>query len=142
MESDVEWHWSTHQGAALDQVKKLLTESPTLKYCDPKLPTKTSVDASKSGIGAVLLQKHDDTWAPVAYASRSLSKSEQNYAQIEKEALAILFGWECFRVYLYGKTFTVVIRPQALTWSLYSTNRFVKPRHEFNDFALGYRNTT
>ena len=43
----------------------------------------------------------------VAYASRSLSKSEQNYAQIEKEALAILFGCERFHVYLYGKSFTV-----------------------------------
>ena len=66
-----------------------------------------SVDASKFGLGAVLLQKHGDTWAPVAYASRSLSKSEQNYAQIEKEALAILFGCERFHVYLYGKSFTV-----------------------------------
>ena len=83
MESDVEWHWSNHHNAALDQIKKLLTESPTLKYYDPELPTRISVDASKFGLGAVLLQKHGDTWAPVAYASRSLSKSEQNYAQIE-----------------------------------------------------------
>ena len=62
---------------------------------------------SKFGLGAVLLQKHGDIWAPVTYASRSLSKSEQNYAQIEKEALAILFGCERFHVYLYGKSFTI-----------------------------------
>ena len=107
MESDVEWHWSNRHDNTLDQIKKLLTESPTLRYYDPDLPTKTSVDASKFGLGAVLLQKHGDTWALVAYASRSLSKSEQNYAQIEKEALAILFGCERFHVYLYGKSFTV-----------------------------------
>ena len=107
MESDVEWHWSNHHNAALDQIKKLLTESPTLKYYDSELPTRISVDASKFGLGAVLLQQHGDTWAPVAYASRSLNKSEQNYAQIEKEALAILFGCERFHVYLYGKCFTV-----------------------------------
>ena len=107
MESDVEWHWSNHHNAALDQIKELLTESPTLKYYDSELPTRISVDASKFGLGAVLLQKHGDTWAPVAYASRSLNKLEQNYAQIEKEALAILFGCECFHVYLYGKSFTV-----------------------------------
>ena len=70
MESDVEWHWSNHHNAALDQIKKLLTESPTLKYYDPELPTRISVDASKFGLGAVLFQKHGDTWAPVAYASR------------------------------------------------------------------------
>ena len=107
MESDVEWHWSNRHDNALDQIKKLLTESPTLRYYDTNLPTKTLVDASKFGLGGVLLQKHGDTWAPVAYASRSLSKSEQNYAQIEKEALAILFGCERFHVYLYGKSFTV-----------------------------------
>ena len=108
LETDVEWHWSTYHNTILDQIKKLaLTESPTLKYYDPKLPTKTSVDASKSGLGGVLLQKHGGTWAPVAYASRALSKSEQNYAQIEKEALAILFGCERFHVYLYGKPFSV-----------------------------------
>ena len=69
-ESDVEWHWSNHHNAALDQIKKLLTESLTLRYYDPELPTRISVDASKFGLGAVLLQKHGDTWAPVAYASR------------------------------------------------------------------------
>ena len=107
MESDVKWHWSNHHNAALDQLKKLLAESPTLKYYDSELPTRISVNASKFGFGAVLLQKHGDTWAPVAYASISLNKSEQNYAQIEKEALAILFGCECFHVYQYGKSFTV-----------------------------------
>ena len=95
------------QSSQCSSNKEILIESPTLRYYDPKLPTKTSVDASKFGLRAVLLQKHDDIWAPVAYAGRSLSKSEQNYAQIEKEALAILFGCERFHVYLYGKSFIV-----------------------------------
>ena len=78
-----------------------------MKYYDPKLPTKTSVDASKSGLGGVLLQKHVDTWAPVAYASRALNKSEKNYAQIEQEAPVILLSCERFHFYLYGKPFSV-----------------------------------
>ena len=61
MESNVEWHWSNHHNAALDQKKKLLTESPTLKYYHPELPIRISVDTSKFGLGAVLLQKHGDT---------------------------------------------------------------------------------
>ena len=72
MESDVEWYWSNHHNAALDQIKKLLTESPTLKYYDPELPTRISVDASKLGLGAVLLQKHGDTWAPVAPVAQQI----------------------------------------------------------------------
>ena len=107
LESNVRWHWSNHHDAILEQIKRSLTESPTLKYYNLKLQTKISIDASKSGLEAVIMQKHDDAWAPVRYASRALSKSEQNYAQMEKEKLAILFGYERFHVYLNRKPFIV-----------------------------------
>ena len=48
------------------------------------------VDASKHGLGAVLMQEGK----PVAYASKSLNPTEQDYAQIEKEMYAIVFGTE------------------------------------------------
>ena len=41
--------------------------------------------------------------APVTYASGSFTKTEQNYAQIEKETLAIVFGTQRFHDYVYGK---------------------------------------
>ena len=106
LESTVEWHWSEHQEKAFERLKTEISSSPTLKYYDPQLETMLSVDASKYGLGAVLLQKNE-TWAPVAYASRSLTKTEQNYAQIEKETLAIVFGTQRFHDYVYGKHFTV-----------------------------------
>ena len=65
-----------------------------------------SVDASKYGLEAVLQQKHD-TLSRVAYASRSVTKTEPNYAQIEKETLAIAIGTQSFHDYVYGKHFTV-----------------------------------
>ena len=70
-----------------------------MKYYDVTKDVTIQVDASLNGLGAVLLQ--DDH--PVAYASRSLTQSEQNYAQIEKEMLAITFGCERFHEYIYGK---------------------------------------
>ena len=63
-----------------------------LKYFDQNQPTKVSVDASKVGLGAVLLQLHRDDWHPVAYTSRAMSKNERNYLQIKKEMLAVVYG--------------------------------------------------
>ena len=51
------------------------------------------------GLGACLMQDGH----PVAYASRSLTPTEVQYAQIEKELLAIVFAMEKFETYLYGR---------------------------------------
>ena len=56
------------------------------------------VDASKYGLGATLMQEGK----PIAFASKSLTPSEINYAQIEKEMFAILFGCRRFHQYIYG----------------------------------------
>ena len=70
----------------------MITMSPVLKFYDVAEEVTIQCDASEKGLGATLLQKGQ----PVAFASRSLSKSEQNYAQIEKEYLAIVFSCERF----------------------------------------------
>ena len=56
-------------------------------------------DASEKGLGASLLQ----SGRPISYASRALTSTEQNFAQIEKELLAIVFGIECFHQYTFGR---------------------------------------
>ena len=60
------------------------------------------MDASKDGLGAVLLQDHDGDWKPVAYAAQSMTEREQRYAQIEKECLGIVFGCDKFHSYVFG----------------------------------------
>ena len=50
-------------------------------------------------MGSVLMQKGQ----LVAYASRALTDAEKNYAQIEKELLAVVFGMEHFRQFMYGR---------------------------------------
>ena len=97
LEKNTEWHWDTQQMQALNQLKDMATNHPSLKYFDQSKPTTISVDASSKGMGAVLLQ--DDH--PVAYASKSLTPAQQNYAQIEKEMLAIVFGCHKLQDYIY-----------------------------------------
>src|SRR5271163_1412632 len=99
--SDVAWSWDPDvHGKAFETVKQLLREAPVLKYFDSRCPTTVlQCDASQCGLGVCILQ--DDR--PVAYASRALTANEINYAQIEKELLAIVFGMKKFHTYLYGR---------------------------------------
>ncbi len=73
---------------AINEIKRLITSPPCLKFYDPNLPTRLKPDASQDGLGALLEQNHrsseGDRWFPIAYASRALLPYEKNYAQIEK----------------------------------------------------------
>ena len=103
---------------AINEIKRLITSPPCLKFYDPNLPTRLKPDASQDGLGALLEQNHQttdgDRWFPIAYASRALLPYEKNYAQIEKETLSIVFGVERFHEYLYGRRFTVINDHQPL----------------------------
>ena len=107
LETKENWNLTDQHTKQFRNLQQLVSQSPVLKYFNQELPTKVSVDASKSGLGAVLLQAEDDIWCPVAYASRALTKAEQNYSQIEKETLAVVFGTEHFNQYIYGRAFLV-----------------------------------
>jgi len=76
-----------------------------LALYSPAAETKISADSSSYGLGAVLLQKQQDSWSPIAFASRSLTETEARYAQIEKEALACTWASEKFADYILGKKY-------------------------------------
>ncbi|KAK3736764.1 hypothetical protein QZH41_008004 [Actinostola sp. cb2023] len=103
LRQDVVWSWLPNHDLALDRVKKALTSSPVLRFFDVHKEITLQVDASKSGLSACLLQEGH----PVVYASRSLTQAETNYAQIEKELLAIVFGCERFNQFTYGREITI-----------------------------------
>ena len=104
LQKDVEWSWGQAENEAFESLKTAISSTPVLKFKDPKEPVSLSVDASSKGLGAVILQNNQ----PVAYASKALTESQQNYAQIEKEMLAIVFGCERFHDFLYGQNVVTV----------------------------------
>ena len=93
LRKDVEFIWSTHCDESLKKIKEALSSAEVLAHFDPKLPLGLACDTSKVGIGAVLYHRYDNgTERPIAYASKALTKAEQNYSQIEREALSLVYG--------------------------------------------------
>ena len=74
-----------------------------LPYFNVNAETTLQMDASKKELGACLIQNGK----VVCYASRAITKTEQNYQNLEQEALGTIWGMEKFHYFLYGKEFTL-----------------------------------
>ena len=113
---DVPWKWTDECAKAFERSKDTLVSSSVLTHHDPALPLKLAGDASSYGVGAVISHVMEDgTERPIAFASRTLSRSEQNYSQIEKEALSLIFGVKKIHLYLFGRNFTLTTDHKPLT---------------------------
>ena len=112
-------YWGPEQQEAFETLQKLCTESPILAYADFKAPFVLHTDASGDGLGAVLYQVQDGQKRVIAYASRSLSKSERNYSVHKLEFLALKWAiTDKFHEYLYGSEFQVFTDNNPLTYVL------------------------
>ena len=113
LQKSKQWKWSKACAQAFQHAKEALSSASVLAHYDPTLPLTLAGDASAYGIGAVISHVlPDGSEKPIAFASCSLSSSERNYAQIEKEALSLIFGIKKFHQYLYGRKF-LLDRPQT-----------------------------
>ena len=100
------WSWRTAQKQAFQEIKSSLTLSPTLALYDPNKETVVAADASSFGLGAVITQVQENgVRRPVAYTSRAMTPTEQRYAQIEREALALTWACKRFSDLIIGKHF-------------------------------------
>lgn len=109
------WIWGQEQQESFQRTKDLLCAAPCLAHYNATAPLIVSADASPVGVGAVLsiVDDHGEE-RPVAYASRSLSSSEKNWSQLDREGLAIVFAvkkWHCFLLGRAGVTIKTDHRP-------------------------------
>lgn len=102
--------------------KEILMRDPILMYPDFTKDFTLTTDASDYAIGAVLSQGPLGKDRPVAYASRTLNKTEERYSTTEKELLAIVWAVKHFKPYLYGRKFKLVTDHKPLIYSLTNTN--------------------
>ena len=132
------WEWTKIHKESFSKIKKLLSSDSLLVHFDINKPIILVCDASPFGIGAVLAHKlPDGSEAPIAFYSRTLTSTERNYAQIDREALGIISGVKKFHHYLYGLKFSIhtdhkpllrlfdpykptadILSPRMLRWSI------------------------
>ena len=110
------WQWSQECEKSFQKLKDQLSSDQVLAHYNYTLPVRLACDASQYGVGAVISHlMPDGTERPIAYGSRTLTKAEKNYAQIDKEAAAIIFGIKKFHPYIYGRKFTLITDHKPLT---------------------------
>nr|XP_002730526.1 PREDICTED: uncharacterized protein K02A2.6-like [Saccoglossus kowalevskii] len=129
---DTKWEWGPEQQGSFEKLKSLLASHKVMKYFDPRLKTELLVDASPTGLGAVLTQVNEtrDTCNIIAYASHALTDTESRYSQTEREALAVIWACEHFHIYVFGSEFKVITDHKPLEGMFNKSNSKLTARLE------------
>ena len=98
----VDWKWEEDQDKAFDSLKQRITKQPVLAVPTDEDQFRIECDSSNFANGAILSQKINEKWKPIAFRSRSLNATERNYEIYDKELLAIMDSIEEWRQYLLG----------------------------------------
>ena len=115
LKKDKDWLWTEEHTQAFENLKQKFTEIPCLAHYNSDYPNMITTDASAKGLGATLWQEQTDgKLKPIGFASRFLSDTEKKYAINELELLAVVWGLEHFRLYIYGKPNKLLTDHQAL----------------------------
>ncbi|XP_058034327.1 uncharacterized protein K02A2.6-like, partial [Ahaetulla prasina] len=147
------WSWGKAEARAFEAVKNLLSSDSLLIQYHSKMPLVLVCDASPYGVGAVLSHRlPNGTEAPIAFYSRTMSSTERNYSQLDKEALAIVSGVKKFHEYVFGRDFEIVtdhrpllgllagdrptpvaLSPRLTRWTIFLAAYSYKLRHRWGD---------
>eukprot|EP00096_Caligus_rogercresseyi_P008993 TRINITY_DN296_c0_g2_i1.p1 TRINITY_DN296_c0_g2~~TRINITY_DN296_c0_g2_i1.p1 ORF type:complete len:1084 (+),score=65.75 TRINITY_DN296_c0_g2_i1:228-3479(+) len=120
LRKDTPFVWTSQCASAFKTLQDALTHAITLQYPSPDARLAISADASDIGIGAVLEHWVDDAWMPIAFFSKSLDKTQQNYSTFDRELLAIREAIRHFRHLVEGKDITIFTDHRPLTTAILS----------------------
>lgn len=114
LRKDVTFTWGDREQQAFENLKSAINDTSPLALFDPSGKTVVMTDASNYGVGAVLAQETSSGLKPIAFASSTLTDAQRNYSTGDKEALACVWAVEKWRVYLWGRHFTLMTDHSAL----------------------------
>ena len=136
---EVKFDWDDRCEEAFQELKRRLTIAPILIVPDKGQGYTVYCDASRAGLGCVLMQ----SGRVVAYGSRQLKNHEQNYPTHDMELEAVVFALKIWRHYLYGKQFEVYSDHKSLKYIFTQRDLNMRQRKwmeflEDYDFTLQY----
>lgn len=116
--SSQQWSWLPEHQQAFDALKKAMY-TKCLGHFKLSDPTELWVDASGKGVAAFLVQSDKNNRNDrriISYASKSFSKAEQNYSQVEREGYACVWAVEHFHFYLFGQPFDLMTDNKSMMY--------------------------
>lgn len=136
--------WSSAAQAAFEKLKTMFTNAPVLIHPDPDLQFVVEVDASDSGVGAVLSQRLpvDQKLHPCAFFSRRLTPAERNYDVGNRELLAVVLALQEWRHWLEGSVNPFIVWTDHKNLSYLQSARRLNPRQARWALFLGRFNFT
>ena len=96
------WKWEEEQTKAFNELKARVCSEPVIAIPIDNAPYRVEANASDYAAGAVLSQKQEGKWHPIAYMSKAFSDVKRNYEIYNKEMLAIMLALGEWRQYLMG----------------------------------------
>ena len=93
----VRFKWESNHSNAVKKLKEALISAPILRFPTFDKPFYIYSDASLTGLGAVLMQEHNNIMHPIQFVSKALNSAQRNYSTTKREALALCFAVEAFR---------------------------------------------
>eukprot|EP00253_Pinus_taeda_P026738 PITA_26738 len=127
------FHWTLNCQKSFEQLKHLLTTAPILSIADPNKDYVVCTDASKEGLGGVLMQEG----RVIAYESRKLKEHEQKYSAYDLELAAVIHALKMWRHYLMGKKFLLHTDHHILT-NYFSQPTLNARQARWVDFLSGF----
>ena len=110
LKKDIPFYWSLECNLLFSELKLKLTVVPILVPLDYSKPFIIRTDASRDGLGGVLLQRYeDDVEKPIYFESRSLSNSKENYCIRDLEGKAVYHCVKKFKAYIVGSKYILLL---------------------------------
>jgi cleavage and polyadenylation specificity factor subunit 1 len=123
--------WTPDLHRAFDECKASLSRATLLAHPDPSAPLALVTDASTSAMGAVLQQRVDNAWQPLAFFSRKLNPAQSKYSAYDRELLAVYEAVRHFRHMLEARHFIIFTDHKPITYAFQQKRDKCSPR-QFN----------